>query len=320
MESDFQYTTLVVFQQNNFFQNETLARMYTSHTRWRRILYVLDLRKLTRLIRCVEGYQRDKTEVTWEVGALPGSDGLDGTFHFELRDGVDPDCEGCSLNSGNFVVSRRKAGSATTTSSATAGPRPTDSGDSRTSGTSTSSPTAAVAGTRSTASATPVKSKASGNDLGVGLGVGLGLGIPLLLVIAGVVFYMRRRRRRRNSLPRGRQPSPATSSDRASGALLYQDGRQSQQSTPFRPSTAARSERSAWSHRSWIQPFEFEQAEMRDQDAISQLRQSIYSNSRSRRSQVNSSHEEQEWSMLEGIPEQPHAVYDGGDGGWPLRQ
>lgn len=259
----------------------------------------------------IEGFQQDTTEVRWEIGALPGSDGNDGTFHFELRNGDDPDCEGCSLNSANFVVSRREETSSTTTSSAAAATTSTRSTASVSSGTSTSSPTAAIAGAQN--SATPNASSAAGsaNHLEIGLGVGLGVGIPLLLAVAGVVFCMHRRRRRRNSLPRGRQPSAANSPDRVSGAWLYQDGRQSQQSMLFRPSTAARSEMSSWSHRSWIEPFEFEQVEMRDQDAMSQLRQSIYSNPRSRRSQVSLSNAGSEWATLEGIPEQPQAVHDG---------
>lgn len=300
-ESGFDFTTLVVYQEvgKNLFQEEILARMYSMYVAAEELA----------LTHCTEGARPDRTEAQWEVGALPGSDDLSGTFHFELRNGVDPECDGCSLNSINFAVVRRGVISSTTASSGTQTATSSRTTDPTARAMNSQSATAAVAGAQSTNSSVATPSGDSSNHLGVGLGVGLGLGIPLVLAIAAMLFCMRRRKRRRDSLPRGRQPSPANSPDRASGAWLYQDGRHSQQSMLFRPSTTARSEVSSWSHRSWIEPFEFEHVEMRDQDAISQLRQSIYSNSRSRRSQVSVSIAGSEWGTLEGIPERPQPVH-----------
>lgn len=286
------------------FQESVIAGTYI---RWKS--QAVSLRGLTEAV--VEGARRDKTEARWQASALPGSDGTSGAFHFELRNSLDAGCDGCSLNSDNFVIARRKV-SSSISSVATATATSTQALDAGSSSTTAPSSTTAVSGAQSTnASESITPERGSNNDLSIGLGVGLGLGIPLLLAITAATFCLRRRRKRRNSLPRGRQPSPADSPDHASGAWLYQDGRQSQQSTMFRPSTTARSEMSSWSHRSWIEPFEFEQMEMRDQDSISQLRHSIYSNSRSRVSQASLSNTASERDGLEGIPEQPQAVHGG---------
>lgn len=239
---------------------------------------------------------------------MPGGDDLRGLFHFELRNAANPDCQGCSVNSENFVVVRRDAASATTAaSSATQAATSTQSTGSIGSQTGATSPTQAAAEAQSSGSSAPLASQTSDHDLAVGLGVGLGVGIPVLLAAIAYLFCLRRRKKRRDSLPRGRQPSPAQSPERGSGAWLYQDGRPSQSDMLFRPSTAARSEMSSWSHRSWIEPFEFEQVEMRDRDAMSQLRNSLYSN---RRSEVTLSQAGSEWGMLHDISEQPQPVHN----------
>lgn len=298
-ESGFQYTTVSVYQEieQSVYRVDVLARAY---------FCLRALSDLWLTIMGAEDARPDRTEAEWQVGALAEGDDLSGPFHFELKNARDSECEGCSLNSENFVVSQRRQTSSVGASS-TASPSPMSTGSETTSASST----ATLDGAQSSPTSSSAAQRGSNDSLRLGLGVGLGVGIPLLLVAFGLLFCFRRRKQRRNSLPRGRQPSPAHSSDRASGAWLHQDARQSQQSMLFRPSTAARSEMSSWSHRSWIEPFDFEETEMRDRDAMSQLRQSIYSSSRGRRSQVSLSNAGSEWGgALEGIPEQPQIVHD----------
>ena len=265
--------------------------------------------KLTAYFRTVN-FPSDRTSIKWNASSLRDDGELEGNFHFELVNGRDFECDGCSVNSEDFVVARRARTSPSTSSVSLATFSPTTAPLSTS---SASSSTAAVAGAQATESEAeePVAQESSGSNdaLKIGLGVGLGVGIPLLLAFAVALFCMRRRRKhRRDSLPRGRQPSP-TESTVGMDQWTSQDSHVSQQML-FRNSTTARSEMSSWSHRSWIDPFEFEQAEMRDNDAMSQLRHSIRSSLRSRRSEVSLTDAYWEGRALEDIPESPQPVYD----------
>ena len=209
--------------------------------------------------------------------------------------------------------------------------------------TSTGTSQAAAAAAKP-AGSTPTNGHKSSSHLGVGLGVGLGLGIPIVLALFGLLYFCSRRRRngKRESFPRGHQQleSPDSSDwskerprdqmqqvrqNRESGTLgpwqsPTPQSRASQASTPFRPSYAP----SGLSHTSWIDPFEFERPEMQDQDAMSQLRNSIYSNPdsgtivhghpTSRRSEM--SFAGTDLSSLGGLPEQQQATYSREN--WPL--
>lgn len=111
---------------------------------------------------------------------------------------------------------------------------------------------------------------------------------------------------------------------RESGALGPWHSHMSQSSMPFRPSYAP-SGMTGMSHSSWIDPFDFERPELRDQDAMSQLRQSIYPSSDdgrivfphqpSRRSEM--SFTETDLSSLRGLPEEPQEMHVAEN--WPLR-
>jgi hypothetical protein len=235
-------------------------------------------------------YLQNVTFYVWTAGAVDGEPlNTDHPFHFVLENGKSYSCVGCVTQSPQFNVRRAQpqAASTSTTSSTSsaAGASATPTTQTQTQQTpqtqtqtqhsheSTSTPSASgVAGQQDQAMPAPSSSK-SHHDLSVGLGVGLGLGIPLLLAIAGLCFFLARRRRKQrrrvsyHPTGSGNWTTDQTT-QRESGAL----GRLQSQRSQSRASGL-----SQMSRNSWIDPFEFEKPELRDQDAISQLRQSIHS-------------------------------------------
>jgi hypothetical protein len=140
------------------------------------------------------------------------------------------------------------------------------------------------------------------NSNAIGLGVGLGVGFAILIALIVLLFVCLRRRKRQERerrlsyRPTGsgnwtqsndplhpaeevREVKPGYASGMteatAVGSLMSPKFRESDSSrisssNPPRPATPA----SAMSHKSWIEPFDFERPESRAPDAMSQLRQS----------------------------------------------
>ena len=237
-------------------------------------------------------YGQNVTFYVWSAAAVGGQPlNTDHPFHFVLENGKSYSCVGCVTQSPQFDVQRAQQQEGTTTSS------PSTSAT-RKGATPTSQPRTAQTQTQThqthEQSSTPSASGASGqqqqqdqstpapssskshHDMTIGLGVGLGVGIPLLLAIAGLCYFLalrRQKKRRRVSYhPTGSGNWTTDQAERPeSGAL----GRWQSQRSERGQSRA--SGLSQMSHNSWIDPFEFEKPGMRDQDALSQLRQSIHS-------------------------------------------
>lgn len=261
-------------------------------------------------------YPPDVSYTTWNVSSLRDDGILNGRYHFELRNALNSNCDGCATNSDIFVVMPRIE--TTSTSQMTA------STSSSTVSAGSSSTMAAVVHTFATGSATTVstvlgsESHRTDNTLQIALGAGIGMGVGIPIVVAVFValeYCMRRRRnQRRDGLPRGRQPSRSPSSDWRN-PWISQDPYDSQQ-TLARPPSAATSEGSI-GNLSWIEPLE--QVEMRENDAMAQFRQSRYGSPRPRVSDVSFPDTYLAGSDLEGIPESPQPVHNRRWSGIPPR-
>ena len=211
-------------------------------------------------------------------------------FHFVLENAKSFSCNGCVTQSPDFNVRKQQPQSGTTSSStpkSTSGAggattsQPTQAHQTQQSQTKqfqtqhsqtqkhTAAPSTAGATGQDRSTPSPSSSK-SNHDLGIGLGVGLGVGIPVVLVIAGLCFLLARKRRKDKRVsyhPTGSgnwtaEPKPRPESD-VLGPWAVEARRQSGLSQASR--------------QSYLDPFDFEKAETRDQDALSQLRRSIHS-------------------------------------------
>ncbi len=200
----------------------------------------------------------------------------DHPFHFVLENGKSYACQGCVTQSTQFNVRRQVDTTSSTKSAAssTSTSKSKSTSQTQTHQTQQSPTTSSAAGAagQNQDQATPSPSSSKSNhDLGIGLGVGLGVGIPLVLAIAGICFLLARRRRREKRRisyhPTGSGNWTAEPKSRPeSGAL-----------GPWGMAERRQSGLSQTSRQSYHEPFDFEKAETRDQDALSQLRRSIHS-------------------------------------------
>jgi hypothetical protein len=247
-----------------------------------------------------EDQPQDVTTFRWFTGIIT-QNGYGNDMYFRLQNGDDDTCTGCSLDSKHFAVRRTNSGLSSSTSAS-----PTTSA--ATSGDTTSTTTSIVETTRTAdAAARPAETNtaAAGQDApsadtttssdssrnrDVGLGLGLGLGIPLLLAILLALFFFMRRRRRSRQRSSYRPTSSGNWAEddhqqqpmREAGAPGWSETRQvNPAENPFLSPKYAGSQNS---RSSWIEPFEFENPRARNQDEMSQVRQSINGDSASSRS------------------------------------
>ena len=260
-------------------------------------------------MRRIVNYPKSKTTFRWKVHQIentPLND--DHPFKFVVENGENIGCDGCVDFSPKFLVKQQKkhAAAATTADShhTTKAPKATS-----TSPTQAQAPTssasvhanpgvaAAEGGHGNSSGLTSSGSGSHHSHLATGLGVGLGLGIPIVLGLLALLFlFLRRRRKEQQRIsyrPTGsgnwttEQMGMTEAGNRESGALgPWEADRMSQSGLSegsvhvrqsYAPSASGMSRMSHMSHRSWINDFEFERPELRDQDAMSQLRNSIHS-------------------------------------------
>lgn len=278
------------------FLNLNLCRVKSLKTR-ESVLKEGFVRELTD-VRIVD-YPKYDTSYEWTAGPVGGEKLNTNSFYFAVENGLSDACAECVDRSAFFKVLTRSQQDAQTKSSHTssaAGTGATNQGGS-------SGASAPAASGTLHSNEIGQTSSSHNSHLGIGLGVGLGLGIPILLAIIALLFFLRRRRRKQNrrvsyhptssgnwthdetggvgGVGGMREVGGAGIADREpqsrsqslqSSPSQYSQSTPSQQSNPFRPSTAL----SHLSHTSWIDSFEFERPEMKDQDAMSQLRSSIH--------------------------------------------
>jgi hypothetical protein len=245
-------------------------------------------------------FSQNKTFYVWTAGAVDGQPLTSAhPFHFVLENSDSYSCQGCvtlskdfNVRKGNAQVSSSASSSSSSTTTAVApenhqtktgqstrnsqtnGHSSTNGQATQASQTSGPGSTASAAGSTGQDQVTSSSKSTLHHDLSIGLGVGLGLGIPLLLAIIGVCFLLARRRRK--------QRQRFSYRPTGSGNWTVEEVGEKRESGALGPwaAPAAQSRASGlsqMSHSSWIEPFPFEKPELRDQDAISELRRSIHS-------------------------------------------
>ncbi|KAK3707073.1 hypothetical protein LTR37_012405 [Vermiconidia calcicola] len=152
------------------------------------------------------------TSKNWIVGTVGGIKlGGGGRLYFELVNGVNSNCDGCSVRTPYFNIQSRQE--------SITSPSPTNARTTAASQTAAAQETTNVAGPAAGAAAANgpnangqnYASSSGSNSRRVGLGVGLGLVIPLLLALILIFLFMRRRQKRKEQHRSSFRPSDSES-------------------------------------------------------------------------------------------------------------